>query len=695
MGESDFFVSDFSSEVGCADFIAASDLRGSKLFRGDGGRVVADASSSDETWVDLLRFPKGGLPSGKIWTVEIEYEILSLGKSGEVYFTLEGISQKGRVVAASEAVERVSAGKFSISAFLGSELAKRQFRILSRGPAKVALKAFNMVSRDIPRGSEWLFSSQTFLGMKVPPSDLGFLKDSDSFVKMGEDGFFPFIDAYGQFKHRRWKDKILSDGDFAARLEAETDFSRKLPDIPNRDSYGGLLDPERKYRATGRFRLEKVDGKWFFVTPDGNLFWSFGVSAVGKTAPTPIDGREKYFEAVGDAKYIVEMSSGHFYGKSPFKAFDFHRRNFELKRGAPFSPEKYGEISSERMRKWGLNTYGAWTLPEIMARGDIPYAPLLLSSWKSVLKPKGYLYAFWHPFPDWFDERFESGTKARLKRWHVKQLNSPMCIGAFMDNELPWQSRTLVLPRAVLTCPPDQPMKIALRDFLRKKYSDIGALNSAWGSDYADWGALLSRDDFVPGTESGDADLLAFEEKIYERYFSVCRDAIKEVSPDVLYFGCRMAWSNPLLAKVASKYCDAVAYNLYRNNVAGFSLPENCRDVPIIVGEYHIGLTENGVFGGGLRFRKTARERDKAFGEYATSAFENPNIVGIHWFQWVDQPASGRQDGENYACGFVDICDTPHWDLAKAARRLSRGMYSVRLGGKSTVKSSSDKTTTY
>ena len=206
---------------------------------------------------------------------------------------------------------------------------------------------------------------------------------------------------------------------------------------------------------------------------------------------------------------------------------------------------------------------------------------------------------------------------------------------------------------------------------------------------------MLSRDDFVPGTESGDADLLAFEEKIYERYFSVCRDAIKEVSPDVLYFGCRMAWSNPLLAKVASKYCDAVAYNLYRNNVAGFSLPENCRDVPIIVGEYHIGLTENGVFGGGLRFRKTARERDKAFGEYATSAFENPNIVGIHWFQWVDQPASGRQDGENYACGFVDICDTPHWDLAKAARRLSRGMYSVRLGGKSTVKSSSDKTTTY
>jgi len=41
---------------------------------------------------------------------------------------------------------------------------------------------------------------------------------------------------------------------------------------------------------------------------------------------------------------------------------------------------------------------------------------------------------------------------------------------------------------------------------------------------------------------------------------------------------------------------------------------------------------------------------------------ELPYVVGYHWFQYSDQPAEGRFDGENSNFGLVNIRDEP-WDL--------------------------------
>ena len=38
-------------------------------------------------------------------------------------------------------------------------------------------------------------------------------------------------------------------------------------------------------------------------------------------------------------------------------------------------------------------------------------------------------------------------------------------------------------------------------------------------------------------------------------------------------------------------------------------------------------------------------------------------MIGTHWFQWLDQPATGRNDGENYNIGFVDVTDQPYAEL--------------------------------
>lgn len=43
-------------------------------------------------------------------------------------------------------------------------------------------------------------------------------------------------------------------------------------------TYGGYR--QKKVKSTGFFRIEKIDGRWWFVDPEGFLFLSVGVDGV-------------------------------------------------------------------------------------------------------------------------------------------------------------------------------------------------------------------------------------------------------------------------------------------------------------------------------------------------------------------------------------------------------------------------------
>ena len=53
-------------------------------------------------------------------------------------------------------------------------------------------------------------------------------------------------------------------------------------------------------------------------------------------------------------------------------------------------------------------------------------------------------------------------------------------------------------------------------------------------------------------------------------------------------------------------------------------------------------------------------------------------IVGTHWFQYNDQAVTGRGDGEHYQIGFVNVYDSPNWELVRAARTVGETMYELR-----------------
>ena len=58
----------------------------------------------------------------------------------------------------------------------------------------------------------------------------------------------------------------------------------------------------------------------------------------------------------------------------------------------------------------------------------------------------------------------------------------------------------------------------------------------------------------------------------------------------------------------------------------------------------------------------------------------HPALVGTHWFQWLDQPVTGRNDGENYSIGFIDVADRPYAELIAAAKLTHARLLDVHRG---------------
>ena len=249
------------------------------------------------------------------------------------------------------------------------------------------------------------------------------------------------------------------------------------------------------------------------------------------------------------------------------------------------------------------------------------------------------------------------------------------CIGYFVDNELGWGDE-LSLAKAALASPPKQAAKIAFISDLRMKYKEVEALNGAWGTGYESWSEMANSRSVPEGDKAND-DLATFYSRVADQYFRTCRDVVKQVAPNNLYLGCRFAWANDRVVSVAAEYCDVIGYNLYQDSVADFQLPDGL-DRPVIIGEFHFGALDRGMFHTGLRPTADQESRANAYRGYVTGALKNRFLVGSHWFQYGDQATTGRGDGENYQIGLVDICDRPYPETIRAVRDMGAVLYRIR-----------------
>ena len=501
------------------------------------------------------------------------------------------------------------------------------------------------------------------------------------------------VDPFGQFTRAQWPEKVdtaeaLRAAQRAALLVLEQDRGGTL----RWDAYGGRLDGQALTR-TGWFHTQKADGRWQLVTPDGHAFFSLGVNAVAA------DGGRSYVQGRGFMFTGLPPDTGDwaaFYGNSDSRApdqaasqgigynhgrwFDFYAANLYRADGQGWLPA-WRDRTLARLQAWGFNTVGNWSDPALGLAHRLPYTRSINIAGVYANVASGYDY--WGRMPDPFDPRFVQATEAAVIQATAGVVDDPYLLGYFADNELAWagagpQGRW-GLAVGTLAGDSHSPAKQAFIAALRKKYVAPETLGAAWGIALGSWRALEVTGFAAP--EPAEAypaiaqDYSAWLRQYADTYFRTVREALRRHDPHHLFLGGRFAVNTPEAVAACAQYCDVVSFNVYAD------LPQHGFDTaalrqldkPALISEFHFGSADRGPFGAGVVAVANEAARGPAYARFVAAAAANPDIVGVHWFGYVDQPVTGRLlDGENSHVGLVGITDLPFTGFVRAVRAANR-----------------------
>jgi hypothetical protein len=526
---------------------------------------------------------------------------------------------------------------------------------------------------DLRKIAEW----QIF--MVRPSSTSELIIDNARLVPGQKQDFNNIIDQYGQYTRADWPGKIKSDADFAAQLKAEDADLKANPTISGFDKYGGwATGPQLK--ATGFFRVEKYNGKWSFVDPDGRLFLSFGPTTVGPNQSTPISGREYMFAALPKSDALLAKFA------SEKGDLDFLGANLERKYGADYK-KPFFDRTYDRLRSWGFNTIGAFSSWDTLKNGKVPYTATVWAMSGHTRTPLGNDLS--HTQADPFDPRFATTVANSVKGQAARMKDDPYFLGYFVGNEENWghwkngpRSQYGLVLGALKMKAEVSPAKRAFIAQLQAKYPDVAKLNAVWKTNFADWNAMNEpveiKDPLAPEII---VDLSPLLKSYAAQYFKVVSEEIKKADPNHLYLGCRFAGYSPEVVEGAAQYSDVLSFNVYTTRIdpKGWTILDTI-DKPVIIGEFHFGATDRGMFNTGLVGVADQKARGTAYQNYVRSVVDHPKFIGAHWFQYTDQPTTGRGDGENGNVGLVSITDTPFPELIAGGRAAHSEMYTRRFG---------------
>ena len=500
------------------------------------------------------------------------------------------------------------------------------------------------------------------------------------------DAYAGIVDRYGQSTREDWPEKIVGD----AALRAAVKQALPVASAAGEDRYGGRLDV--RLQKTGWFRTQKSGGRWWLVTPDGHGFFSLGVNTVkADDTRTYVQGRESMFRdllpdsgawaafwGAGDNRN-AQQGAGAGRCCDHGRWFDFYAANLYRVDGKDWLPA-WRARALARLRAWGFNTVANWSDPALGAMHQLPYTRELDIRGEFGNVATGY--DWWGRMPDPFDPRFAQAVDAAAAKAAQGVRDDPWLLGYFAGNELSWSAYgpegRWALAVGTLHGEARSAAKQAFVADLKKKYGTPDKLAAAWGIALASWDVLAAAN--FPAPQPNEAhpaiadDYSAWLRRYAGQFFRIVADAIHRHDPHHLYLGSRFAVSTPEAIAACARYCDVESFNIYADVPQhGFDAAAMQRlDKPVIVSEFHFGSGDRGPFGKGVVSVESEAQRGEAYARYLQAAASDPDIVGTHWFEYVDEPVTGRLlDGENGHFGLVGITDIPFRGFVEAVRKAN------------------------
>jgi len=448
-------------------------------------------------------------------------------------------------------------------------------------------------------------------------------------------GDVPVVNEFGQYNLGEWDGKVHT-------LEALRDKWKAEDSEPvDRAAYkyskfGGYLDA-RLDEGTGFFRTAMVDGRWWFVDPEGYLFLSHGVNCVspgGGGGVYRLEHRPKLYKELPPED--PERETNNRWSSAP----SFGRWNLARRYGEE-NQEKAIDNIITRMDRWGLNTIANWSSSRVYDLSQKAFTLQLRN-----IGIEGELMGLADVYAPDFRENIDEAVRTTTEPYR----DNPWLLGYFTFNEPSFLDRELRLCDLILEGD-DRPIKAALQQQL--EINDTPE----------------SRIQFIHTT--------------FRIFIETVDSALEKHDPNHLTLGIRFGQQaeNEIL-ELCKDIFDVFSFNCYDLYPRKEMLDRFTRVTgkPLFIGEYHFGTVDRGM-AQALWQVNSQEERAVAYRYYTEQGYAHPALIGTSWFQWCDQDLTGRRnDGENYNCGLVDVTDLPYPLLVDAVSETARRLYGIHSG---------------
>ena len=375
---------------------------------------------------------------------------------------------------------------------------------------------------------------------------------------------------------------------------------------------------------TGFFHVEKINGSWWMIDPEGYAGLNIAVSDVKQGG-----------------------------SKVNRKAFD-----------AGFSGEAdWMQKTMDMLRDDGFNGTGAWSNNDAIRNynksAKYPFSYTACLYWmKQYSRVRGISYSHrLEKNPEQcifvFDPEFETFCMEKAKEL-IADADDPNVLGYFTDNEIPFSKKNL---EGYFFFPEDDPGHQAALAYLKEKGIDRSRIT--------------------------DKHRLEFAGIVAEKYFSIVSKAFRKYDKNHMFLGTRFHASAKQMQSVitaSGKYLDVISVNYYGH----WSLKEKhysdwskYTDKPFIISEFYTKGEDSGLpnLSGAGWIVRDQTDRGRAYQNFCLSMLKAPACVGWHWFKYIDNdPTNTKADKSNRDSnkGMVNNLYQPYTDLTKYMKQLNR-----------------------
>jgi hypothetical protein len=261
----------------------------------------------------------------------------------------------------------------------------------------------------------------------------------------------------------------------------------------------------------GFFHLERQEGTWWLVDPDGQRFVTIGMNHVEPSLVLSDVNRRQTLARYG--------------------------RGFVTDRGAPDreGPEvqRWLKDAMAQVRSWGFNTLG---MHNPVPQSEMPYVavfrPAKIDSWQK--QPV---------FPDPFDPATAADIDRQAAAFCAKHAEDELVLGYGFNDWVDWHltpGRRNPWIAAIMAMPPDAPGKRVWVDHLRGRYESVAEAAQAYAVRATTWEEFAAQRSFGAPNALTQEDTLSFLPIVARQWYTTVASAVRRHDPNHLILGDKL-----------------------------------------------------------------------------------------------------------------------------------------------------------